>query len=180
MEASHFDALTRSLADARSRRAAVGGLLAGTLGLLRFAEAAAKQKSKNRKNRLQRNAFGCVNVGGKCRAKDSNCCSGICQGKKPKKGERDKSKCIAHNTGACSFGQDSCGGGVFPCGLPGGNCLVTTGNASFCGVQAKGACLDCKKDADCVALGYGQGAACCVCNDCSPLGVGTGCSLAAA
>ena len=34
MDPNFFDALTRSLVDGRTRRAALGGLLVGTLGLL--------------------------------------------------------------------------------------------------------------------------------------------------
>ena len=48
-----------------------------------------KKKNKKPKN----NAFGCLNVGQACNGKNDKCCSGICDGKKPKKGKKDKSKC---------------------------------------------------------------------------------------
>ena len=39
----------------------------------------------------------------------------------------------------------------------------TTGNAPFCGAGDT-PCVPCKRDTDCVALGFGVGAACVVCN----------------
>ena len=42
MDATHFDTLTRSLTEGRSRRTALAALLGGTLGLLELADAAAK------------------------------------------------------------------------------------------------------------------------------------------
>ena len=75
---------------------------------------AAKQRKQHRQ-KLKRNAFGCVNVGGKCRGKDGNCCSGICDGKKPKKGKKDTSRCAGHDASTCLAGQDTCAGTFFPC-----------------------------------------------------------------
>jgi hypothetical protein len=59
---------------------------------------------------------------------------------------------------------------------------VTTGQASFCGNQDGGVCQPCTKDQDCVARGFGQGAACVVCAGCGGPGNpgATGCSPAAA
>ena len=165
MDADHFDAVLRSLSVGSTRRLVLRGL-AGALfarETARHAGVAHAKKGKKRKKPLSLNQFGCVKVGAKCRGKDDVCCSGICEGKKPKKGEKDKSKCVAHNTGGCSFGQDSCFVPI-PCGVASGStCFRTTGDGSICGVGAAGTCADCKKDQDCVAAGYGPGAACVIC-----------------
>ncbi len=159
MDTTRFDAFTRSLAAPASRRALTGGLLAafglGRETLLPYATSARKNTSKSKKKPLVFNALGCVNVGNACRGNSANCCSGICQGKKPKKGTKDKSRCVAHNVGSCLPGQD-----VFPptpCGTN-GVCAATTGKAMFCG-DLVGLCADCTKDADCVETA-GPGAAC--------------------
>ena len=46
MDADRFDALSRSLTDVRSRRAALAALLGGTLGMVGLAETEAKKKKK--------------------------------------------------------------------------------------------------------------------------------------
>lgn len=166
MDAARFDALARTLGDGASRRMVLGGVLT-TLGLGTL-PAGETAKAKNRKQKLKRNQFGCVNVGGKCRGKDNNCCSGICNGKKPKKGERDKSKCAGHDAGACQAGQDTCAGTFFPC--PNSNsqfarCVITTGNAPYCAGDVF--CRSCARDADCPPEEFEAGAACIVCGDCA-------------
>jgi hypothetical protein len=162
MDASRFDALARSLIQGASRRGLLRGLGAAALSavvLRRPWSAAAKKKPKKK---LKKNAFGCVDVGKACRGKDSVCCSGICQGKKPKKGKKDKSRCVAHDVLDCAPGADNCGGVPFNCGPQlNGVCLQTTGKASFCADPSL-ECLACKKDTDCVAS-EGPGAACVVC-----------------
>jgi hypothetical protein len=167
MDIDRFDALTRSLSDTRSRRGALGTLVGGTFGLLGIASAVAKKgKGKKKpKPKLPLNTFGCVNVGQKCAGKSTNCCSGICQGKKPKKGKRDKSTCIAHNTGGCTPERSLCvtDSPASQCS-PEGVCLTTTGNAGFCADADIGFtnCQPCRKDTDCEALGFGAGAACAI------------------
>lgn len=165
MDANRFDRLARSLTDASSRRGVLRGF-AATLSLAAIrvpSTVAAKNKKK-----LKRNSFGCVNVGGKCRGKDANCCSGICQGKKPRKGEKDRSSCVAHDTGGCPAGltRTFCGGSAdVPCtttaGLSGA-CLTTTGNGGYC--FSDSSCRQCRRDIDCQAE-FGPRAACVVCAD---------------
>jgi hypothetical protein len=85
MDASCFDTLVRSLVAGSSRRViarAVGAALGLSLTHALATVSGAKKKRKKRKRTLRRNEFGCVNVGDKCRGKGTNCCSGICQGKK--------------------------------------------------------------------------------------------------
>src|SRR5215213_1050363 len=73
MDADRFDALSRSLTTARSRRGALASLLGGTLGLVGLAETEAKKKCppcKKAKN-------------GKCkknRPDGTACPGGACQG----------------------------------------------------------------------------------------------------
>ena len=166
MNSHRFDAVTRTLTTAGSRRrvlAALGGLI--TLGAL---PASARKGKKAKKPKL--NAFRCVDVGKACQGKNGTCCSGICQGKKPKKGKRDKSKCVAHNAGICSPETDSCTLGVgISCNPsnPNCSCTLTTGNAGFCGsftgngTGGINECRVCSKDTDCQAE-FGAGAACLV------------------
>lgn len=172
MDASRFDYLTRSLTDMPSRRGLLRGLSAAALGLAAIRIPDGVGAKKKRKKKVVRNAFGCVDVGGKCRGKDANCCSGICQGKKPKQGKKDTSTCVAHNEGECQAGQDSCLETDVLCGEF-GDCFSTTGKAGFCGADAD--CVVCQKDADCEPI-KGQGAACVVCAVCA--GTGTACVLA--
>jgi hypothetical protein len=168
MDAAGFDTLARSLQRHIARRTALGVLGGGLAALLTRVgpgDASARKKQKHKK-KPKLNEFGCVNVGGKCRGKNGLCCSGICQGKKPKKGKKDKSKCVAHNTGGCQPGEDACNAVDVPCnggsGFP-GLCLRTTGQAGFCGGSTD--CRDCRKDSDCEATD-GPGAACVVCPGC--------------
>jgi hypothetical protein len=167
-----FDSLTRLFADQQPRRGILQMLGGGPLATLfgRFvsqedAEARKRHKHK-KKTKLVLNAFGCVDVGGTCRGNDANCCSGICQGKKPKHGKKDKSHCVAHDVQECQSDQDFCLEIEAPCGTL-GKCLRTTGNASFCG--GDGDCLACRKDTDCEA-NSGPGAACIVCAKCPETG----------
>jgi hypothetical protein len=170
MDAGRFDAITRSLTTGSSRRDALRGLgtVLGLGSLLPLMASAKKNKHKHKKKKkkLQRNSFNCVNVGGKCRGNDANCCSGLCDGKKPKKGKKNKSECIAHNTGGCTPERSFCALGETPaarCGL-GGTCIATTGNAGFCarsqGVTQANNCRVCNTDKDCEGLGFGPGSAC--------------------
>lgn len=182
MDVVRFDALTRTLGTGASRRRVLGGVLAA-LGLGALAPAGGVAKKKNRK-KAKPNAFGCLNVGQKCRGKDAKCCSGICQGKKPKKGKRDTSTCAPHNTGICR--QDSCSVGQnVPCNPANERCLcvVTTGEANFCAnftVPAEQLCRVCSKDRDC-EVAFGPGAACIVlgglCAGFCPATGGTACAL---
>ena len=71
MDANRFDSLARSLTVARSRRGAVGSLLAGTLGLLGLAEAVAKKKGKGKKGKGKKKKDRCKKGEKRC---DKKCC----------------------------------------------------------------------------------------------------------
>jgi hypothetical protein len=170
MDAARFDAWTR-----RRFGLAAGGALAALWSLVGITPAPAKKKKK-----LKFNEFGCVNVGGKCRGKDANCCSNICQGEKPKQGKKDKSRCVAHDEQGCQAGQieDFCGGADVPCTTSApepGLCNTTTGNAGYC--ADFGVCFPCQKDLDCQNQSqFGPGSACVLCAPCAG---GTGCAVLA-
>ena len=186
----HIPNLQRALSDssfappasrAVSRRAALAGLAAllavGPLPRAREAEARKKHKHKKKKHKPRNNAFGCLNVGQHCNGQDSTCCSGVCDGKKPKKSKKDNSTCVAHNVDACQDTFDVCAGVAVTCGLAGA-CFKTTGNAPFC-AGGNGKCIPCQRDADCVAQGFGVAAACVVCDsECAAISGGTVCFAA--
>jgi len=167
MDDCRFDSLTRSIGAGSTRRAVLAVLVAA-LGLAvpchdRPEAQAAKRKKRNT---AKPNAFGCLNVGQKCRGKGSKCCSGICHGKRPKKGEKDKSRCAGHDVGTCQADQQrlECGGAAtVPCtnnaGMA-GLCAVTTGNAGYCHRDID--CFPCHRDTDCEPV-CGEGAACIAC-----------------
>ena len=157
MDGERFDTWTR-----RRFGLAAGGLLVLPGGRLARDDAVARKKHKRP---LRRNEFGCVAVGGKCRGKDRVCCSGHCDGTKPGKGEKDRSRCVAHDTGGCRAGQrnQNCSGVDIQCrggvGLV-GVCETTTGNAPYC---ASGySCEPCATDEDCRSI-CGSRAACLPC-----------------
>jgi hypothetical protein len=171
VDSDQVDRLAKHLVIAPTRRAAFG--LAGALVLRGISPSDAKHKHKKKKP-LVLNAFGCVDVGNACRGNDANCCSSNCEGKKPKRGKKDTSRCLAHNVLDCSTGTDTCLGGLVTCGVSGA-CFQTTGKASFCG--GSNACSPCTTDADCELL-QGPGAACVVCD--ASCGAGTNLCVAAA
>jgi hypothetical protein len=158
MDGDRFDRLARVLVGAVSRRALPYGF-AFTLGLSALAR---HVRARAKKKRSGFNDFGCLDVGKKCRGKNSRCCSNVCQGKKPKQGKKDKSKCVAHSVGGCQPREDSCAGANESCGT-GGTCFRTTGKAGFCGGDIQ--CMVCRKDSDCHST-LGVGAACVVCESC--------------
>jgi hypothetical protein len=156
MDAAQFDRFTASL----PRRSALGGVFALALGV-----SAAEAKKKKAKP----NQFGCLNVGQPCRGKASQCCSGICEGKKPKKGKKDKRKCAGHNEGGCSPERNVCT--AADPALAGCNannevavCFATTGSGVFCGSLVAFSeatnCQVCARDSDCTAGGFPPGSAC--------------------
>jgi hypothetical protein len=166
MDDIQFDRLTRRL------------VLSGFAAALGLGTASRPDgaSARRRKKKPQFNEFGCVNVGGKCRGKDSVCCSGICRGKKPKKGKKDKRRCVDHDTGGCAAGEQEafCGGTDINCVTTAGEsgvCNTTTGNAGYC--TSFGGCFPCSKDADCRAV-CGDQAACTICDSCDQTG-GTSC-----
>jgi hypothetical protein len=173
MNAPRFDRLTHALTAGASRRGILHGLASAGLGLMVFKTSVAVEARKKRAKKIKRNSFGCVDVGLACRGNSDNCCSGICQGKKPKKGKKDRSRCVAHDAGICLLEPGVCAETYTGCG-PLGVCGLTTGKACFC-AAINGLCSVCQKDADCVALGWGLGAACLVTDGCPETG-GTFCA----
>ena len=177
MDADHFDSLARFLTSAGSRRRALAAL--GSLATLGALPVSARKGKKAKKP--QKNAFGCVDVGKPCAGKNGTCCSGLCQGTKPKKGKKDRSTCVAHNSGICTPETDSCTTGVGLACNPGNPqcfCTLTTGNAGFCGdftAEVETLCRVCRKDTDCQAE-LGPGAACLVLGGigCTPFCAATG------
>jgi hypothetical protein len=168
MDQMRFDAMAKSFGAAGSRRMAlrsVAGIgVASGLAWLGLGSATAKKKRRKHRTKwkkLQKNAYGCVKVGGACRGKDANCCSGICEGLPKYGSKKDTSKCVAHNTLNCPPGADNCQQ-LGECG-PGGVCYQTTGGAGFCAIY--GSCSSCQKDTDCETA-FGPGAACGVCANC--------------
>lgn len=162
------------------RRSLLSALAAGLL----FPAAAPAKKRRKRRRRATPtpNAFGCLDVGVACRGDAGACCSGICLGNKPKRGKKDTSRCVDHNTGGCLLANDSCGieNPEIPCGAD-GFCMRTTGNAGFCANLQVGACSACRRDEDCQGA-FGPGAACVFCGNgflCPETG-GRGCAPSAA
>jgi hypothetical protein len=166
MDETRFDGLARFVSQRLPRRRFHALLAAVSLSLL--AGAPVTTVGKKKKKELQRNTFGCVDLGGKCGGKDSACCSGICQGKKPKQGKKDKSRCVGHNQGTCTPERSLCAAATANEALcnPDSNfaaCLQTTGNSPFCATFAgltDDICQPCAKDADCTAAGFPPGSAC--------------------
>jgi hypothetical protein len=187
MDGTRFDDLLRSLTE--SRRSLLGGALASVTGFLVVPRIDAKKKRKRKKRHKKTksqpppppNAYGCLDVGKACNGDSSLCCSGICEGTKPKKGKPDKSRCMAHDAAICQADSDLCSTGA-PHAYNGSNlicsCLLTTGNGGFCGDGSRLVCLDCRLDADCQEE-HGAGAACVVlggiCDSLCPETGGTAC-----
>lgn len=192
MDTNRFDETVRSLLEDSSRRGLVGRLVSGALrlSLVRRAESVnasqhQRQKHRRRKQRRQKqrqeqpqlNEPGCIDVGQPCFGRSDLCCSGLCQGEPPNKGQPDTRTCVAHDTGGCQAGQrpDGCGGVDIACTATNGSegaCNTTTGKAGFCAFS--GDCFPCAKDADCQAL-CGPGAACVVCAETCTATGGTAC-----
>jgi hypothetical protein len=168
MTITSFDRLTTLLRRLVSRRTAAG-VLAGT-AVPRLGDARRRKRRKRKKNKkVAFNDFGCVDTGKHCKSA-SQCCSGICHGKKGKK------TCRAHDASTCA-GQEGCAGEEAFCTTTSGDdglCFVTTGKAPFCAYT--GTCFACTKDADCEPV-CGAGAACTVCPGCEA-GIETACSRA--
>lgn len=157
MDAPDFDRLTRSVSTQLSRRSLASLLGLGTLGV--SAVGLPDLAEAKKKKKVKRNDFDCVDVGKFCK-NDSQCCSGICEGKKKSR------KCTAHDESTCQSGQEACLGPLVPCTTTTGsegNCATTTGKASYCGHG--GTCFPCSKDTDCEPT-FGAGAACAVCAPC--------------
>ncbi len=181
MDGYRFDRIVKSFGLPASRRSALG--IFSALGLAGGAAlripASVEAKKKGKKKKLKLNDFGCVNVGGACRGKNALCCSGICEGKKPKKGKKDKSKCLAHSTGGCTPQRSLCvtGSAVSYC-TPGevdAVCVATTGNAGYCASNVglgPANCRVCRTDQECEAAGFPAGSACVILTGVGCVGAG--------
>jgi hypothetical protein len=167
-------AIPHDLAEFPSRRDllhSLAGLGFGFgLGIAGSAEpgSAGKRKRKRRKKRknkqkITRNYFGCVDVGGFCQNADQ-CCSGICTG------EKNQKTCLTHDQSTCQPGAAVCTPPYTECTTTAGDpgvCGTTTGNAGYCAVS--GDCFPCKRDVDCEPI-YGEGSACAICTACGVTG----------
>jgi hypothetical protein len=165
MDGSRFDGLVRSLP--KSRRSLFGGALTVATLRLGVADAGARKKGKKKPKKPRPNAYGCLNLGAACNGDSDRCCSGICEGTKPKKGKKDTSRCVAHDIGICTPGSNACTlevVGACNSGNVDCYCLRTTGKATFCGATGDVGdmdllCRDCRRDTDCQGE-FGPGAAC--------------------
>jgi hypothetical protein len=153
----------RSLFADSTRRDLLRGLAVG-FGLgsaYPVLETEAKKKRKRRKKKQKPgkpNEFGCIEVGDQCSSADE-CCSGLCEGKKCR--AHDTDICRQDRPGVCTAGLDElpslgCGTNCW--------CFRTTAGSNFCGPSPRTDpqldCTTCRKDADCIALGYPAGSAC--------------------
>jgi hypothetical protein len=151
MNPVRFDGLLRRLAAPVGRRQAAG-LVAAALGV-RAADSVDAGAAPQA-------AAGCRNAGKPCK-RGSQCCSGVCAGKKGQK------RCKpAPNQGICTIADDDCAVDTFtPCGVAGDSvcrCVKTTAGLPFCADPR--AFLEpggdgCASDAECAEL-IGGGARC--------------------
>src|SRR5215212_6411401 len=167
MQKHQVAALTLTMNRVPSRRDIVRGLVGAGFGFGSLRQMETGEASKKKKTKTKPNVFGCLNLGQPCAGNSARCCSGICHGRKPRKGKKDTSKCAVHNTGICAAGSDLCTSGLHHACHPSNpncTCTLTTGNAGFCAdfTSASGqevACRVCTRDTDCQAE-FGAGAAC--------------------
>jgi hypothetical protein len=188
MHNTRFASFSRGLIGRPSRRDVVRGLTGCGLawGAAQWPGiVAARKKHKHKKKHCkqrtvpQANAFGCLDVGQPCNGDSSACCSGICEGTKPKKCKPDTSRCVGHDESSCVAGDQAgvCVDGVMTvfCTTSfgwDGICDTTTGNAGYC--YKNSACFPCRTDADCQPI-CGAQAACLQCPICE-LHEGTACA----
>ncbi|HEY7034765.1 MAG TPA: hypothetical protein VH482_25725 [Thermomicrobiales bacterium] len=144
MDGSRFDALTRLLSIAGSRRRLIAGLAAGAFGLVGAERA---------------EAVACRTPGSLCR-ENANCCSGVC-GPKDRTGRR---------TCRCRTGADCAAAGASPQRLCADGLCVACPSGDVCAggvcppgdVCAGGACT-CTADAAPARPPCGADPACCAC-----------------
>jgi hypothetical protein len=164
MNTDHVDDMTRMLTILPSRRDVLRGLAGAGLGLgafrFRGATEAKKRKNKHKKHKPKKatpNEFGCLEVGDPCKTA-TQCCSGVCEGKKGKK------RCRAHGNGTCNQTiQAFCAPDnptISLCNSADCVCVRTTAGSNFCTSTQGVQCADCTRDADCEALGFLPGSAC--------------------
>ena len=120
MDPVRFDRLTKTFSSTETRRSALRGLLAATLGLLGLTDAAAESRKHRQpqrrdharataKNRRKATSEGpCGNGSGKANAcrKHKDCCTGYCHKKKGRcRCKKLGQGCKADRTCCASFGQ---------------------------------------------------------------------------
>jgi hypothetical protein len=159
----------RSLSSLPSRREVLRGLAVTGLGLglglglavvpTQTEAKPARRKKRKRPQPAKPNRFGCLEVNDPCR-RHLQCCSGICTGKPGRK------RCRAHGTGTCNQANPAICETAAPEQTFCNNsrtcvCIRTTADSSFCGQTGAGSgCTTCKRDTDCVKLGFPSGSAC--------------------
>lgn len=162
MDQTQFQLLTETLFRLPSRRDILRGLAGvglgvGALTLSATANAKKHRKRKKRNPKATPNSFGCLEVDDPCKSAEQ-CCSGVCEGKKGKR------TCRAHGAGTCQPQPGVCTNPDPGVGTCNNNsfcyCHRTTANSIYCAGQEHTECADCRKDADCVALGYPPESAC--------------------
>jgi hypothetical protein len=142
MEPNRFDTLTRSITTTGSRRGAVATLLAGTLGLLGLADAAAKKKGGGGGGGGGGGKKGKGNGKGNGKKKDGNpttvattCSDGIKNGD-----ESDVDcggSCPRCASGKTCASRDDCESAL----CPGGTCIECLKGGGSCGGEAGGLCI---------------------------------------
>jgi hypothetical protein len=163
MNKPHFDSVAQIMTSFPSRRNVLRGL-AGVgfgLGIARLPDLAEARKKRKRKKHKKRkpqakpNEYGCLEVNDPCSSADQ-CCSGVCEGK----------TCRAHDTGTCKQGGEQICVSNPPKALRCNNdgtctCFGTTAGSIGCArYEPETMCADCRRDADCTALGYPPGTFC--------------------
>ena len=161
MDGPSFDRFISAIIATPSRRRMLYFLAAA-----RFGTFGAPGIATAKKRRAPRpNEFGCLEIGQPC-AGVMPAVAPASPGKKPKKGKKGKSRCVAHDVGVCTQGQNSCvqgGGPATDCDPNTAcNCYRTTGNSGFCGNGANlnFQCMECSRDKDCEDAGFPFGSAC--------------------
>jgi hypothetical protein len=153
MEDTRFDALTRQIGYAVSRRTVLSVLGGAIPGLIVHHALGSERKDAVQAER-------CTPPGKKCTT-SGQCCSHQCAGKKKHK------KCTDCKVRQCQVGMDACGD--YQCRCPGnGFCVTTLSDDSFC--FSEGACVPCASDGECNTIFGIDGAACidargCDCTD---------------
>lgn len=161
--------LVHTLRGVPSRRDVLSGLAAAgsslglaTLPALSEAKPRRRKKPKRSKRpkRAKPNRFGCLEYNDPCRS-HRQCCSGICTGKPGRK------RCRAHGAGTCSQRVEGIctttgNASSLRCNSnPRCFCFETTGGNNFCGAWFDYKdCASCRRDRDCLAIGFPAGSAC--------------------
>jgi hypothetical protein len=143
MHPNRFDAMARSVAPIRSRRA-LFGLAAGAVAMLGGADLTSVKAQPRAKKKCPSGHKTCKN---KCCKSGELCVKGTCV-----TGKAD-----------CNIHADSCQAGVIcHCGQKEGVCSQRLQGGVRCAIEIAGktACDQCSSDADCPTLGFPPGSSC--------------------